>query len=97
MYHVTAIITQVYYTDIYPSIYCTDITDRDIKKILGEMKENGSIVGGDAVAHRLWREKGLGDVSLNREQWESLRNAMKNKFYLIQGPPGETGKCIKAH
>ena len=82
---------------IYSSIYCIDITDQDIKKILGEMKEDDSIVGGDAVAHRLWRENRLGDVSLNRKQWESLWNAMKYKFSLIQGPPGETCTHIKIH
>ena len=58
------------------------------------MKEDGSIVGGDEVAYRLWGKDGLSDVSLNRKQWESLSNAMKYKFSLIQGPPGETRTCI---
>ena len=35
-----------------------------------------------------------GHHRLNREQTQSLRTAVKNKFQLIQGPPGNKLYCI---
>ena len=75
--------------------------DPTILRIVGKQKKptekpsEFTVEGGKPVSYSLWAKRGLMSEQLNKEQWLAVQNAMRQRFTLIQGPPGELKHVAK--